>query len=54
MTPRERILTALRRREPDRLPFSFAMTGPVRQEFRRRWGGHDLGSGHRNCLHYCL
>ncbi len=41
MTPRERILTALRRREPDRLPFSFAMTGPVRQEFRRRTGARD-------------
>lgn len=41
MTPRERILTALRRREPDRLPFTLNMTGPIQEEFRRRTGARD-------------
>ena len=38
MTHRERLLTALRRRTPDRLPWSLAMTPPVHDEFRRRTG----------------
>ena len=38
MTHRERILTALRRRQPDRLPWSLGMTPPVQEVFRRMTG----------------
>ncbi len=38
LSHRERLLTALRRRVPDRLPWSLALTAPVLAEFRRRTG----------------
>lgn len=41
MTPRERILTALRRRQPDRLPWMFGTTQPVRDLLRAKIGASD-------------
>lgn len=38
MTHRERLLTALRRQVPDRLPWSLALTPPVARELQRRTG----------------
>jgi uroporphyrinogen decarboxylase len=41
MTPRERMLAALGRRQPDRLPFTLGLTRPLLEEFRRRTGAKD-------------
>ncbi len=41
MTPRERILRAYRRQEPDRLPWNLGMTPPVLERFRRETGADD-------------
>ena len=41
LTPRERVLTALNRRTPDRVPKEMAFTPPVLDEFRRRTGATD-------------
>ncbi|MBI3948036.1 MAG: hypothetical protein HY321_19120 [Armatimonadetes bacterium] len=41
MTHRERLLTAVRRGQPDRLPFSLGMTPPILAEFRRQTGASD-------------
>jgi uroporphyrinogen decarboxylase len=41
MTHRERLLAALRREQPDRLPWSLAMTPPVFETFRARTGAES-------------
>ena len=41
MTPRERVLTALRRQTPDRVPKSFGWTPPVADLLRTRLGDVD-------------
>ncbi|MBT3375426.1 MAG: hypothetical protein HN742_14540 [Lentisphaerae bacterium] len=41
MTPRERILAAMRRQQPDRLPFVFGMTPPIQAEFERQTGASN-------------
>ncbi len=41
MSPRERVLTALRRRRPDRVPKQFDLSPALLAEFRRRTGGDD-------------
>ncbi len=38
MSPRERVLTALRRRRPDRIPKELSLTEPKQEEFARRVG----------------
>jgi uroporphyrinogen decarboxylase len=42
MTPRERVLTALRRQRPDRVPKTFSLTPGLYDEFRRRTGQEDV------------
>ena len=44
MTHRERILTAMRREQPDRMSFVLSMTPPIMAEFSRRTGSSDLVS----------
>jgi uroporphyrinogen decarboxylase len=44
MTPRERLLTALDRREPDRLPKNVSFTEPVLRAFRERTGSDDYAT----------
>ena len=41
MSPRERILRAMRRQEPDRVPREARFTLPVEEEFRLRTGASD-------------
>jgi uroporphyrinogen decarboxylase len=41
MKPRERVLTALRRQVPDKVPREMGFTSPVLDEFRRRTGATD-------------
>lgn len=41
MTPRERLLAALRRQTPDRTPWSLALTPPVLAAFRAQTGAGD-------------
>lgn len=41
MQPRQRVLTALRRQAPDRLPYFIRMTPPVIEELRRHTGETD-------------
>jgi len=41
MTPRERLLTALRRKRPDRVPKTFDLSPALEVEFRRRTGEQD-------------
>jgi uroporphyrinogen decarboxylase len=40
--PRERILTACRRGQPDRVPFTFDVTPPIQELFERETGASDL------------
>jgi uroporphyrinogen decarboxylase len=40
--PRERILTACRRGQPDRVPYTFSATPPVQRVFERETGASDL------------
>jgi len=42
MSPRERVLTALRRQRPDRVPKHFDLCPALQDEFRRRTGGDDV------------
>lgn len=42
MSPRERVLTALRRQRPDRVPKQFELSPGLHDEFRRRTGGEDV------------
>jgi len=42
MSPRERVLTALRRGRPDRVPKHFDLSPPLEDEFRRRTGSDDV------------
>lgn len=42
MKPRDRVLTALRRQVPDRVPREMGFTPPVLEEFRRRTDATDL------------
>ena len=44
MNHRERVLTTLAHREPDRVPRSASLTQPVLEEFRRRTGQDDPGA----------
>jgi uroporphyrinogen decarboxylase len=41
MTPRERVLAAINRRRPDKLPKTISFTGPVLQAFRARTGADN-------------
>lgn len=41
MNPRERVLTTLNRRQPDRVPRTLALTPAMLEEFRRRTGADD-------------
>ena len=41
MSPRERVLTAMRRQRPDRIPKTFGLTPPKELEFRQRTGCDD-------------
>lgn len=41
MSPRERVLTAMRRRQPDRVPKEWSFTPAVQEEFVRRTGETD-------------
>jgi uroporphyrinogen decarboxylase len=47
MSPRERLLTAMRRKRPDRIPKSLSLTPALEEEFRRRTGSHDLAEHFR-------
>ena len=47
MTPRERVLTALRRQQPDRVPKTFDLTPGLYDEFRRRTGQDDVAEHFR-------
>ncbi|MDQ1301820.1 MAG: Uroporphyrinogen deCOase protein [Chloroflexota bacterium] len=42
MLPRERLLTACRRGQPDRVPYIFSVTPPVQATFERETGASDL------------
>ena len=42
MLPRERLLTACRGGQPDRVPYTFSLTPPVREVFERETGASDL------------
>lgn len=42
MSPRERVLAALRRQRPDRIPKHFDLTPAQEEEFRRRTGSDDV------------
>ena len=50
MTPRERILSTLRREQPDRLPFVFTMTPPVFEQFRQQTGASDPAEYYDFCV----
>ena len=42
MLPRERLLTACRRGQPDRVPYTFSFTPPVQAVFERETGASDV------------
>ena len=42
MLPRERLLTACRRGQPDRVPFTFGVTPPLQAVFEEKTGASDL------------
>ena len=42
MLPRERLLTACRRGQPDRVPYIFSVTPPMQETFERETGATDI------------